>query len=78
MGCLCIPTQTMETHLEAQSQVRLVVQWSLLPNEVPENLISSRKIVFGKKKKTHSIPFCFYQNVLTNPEKKKKKEKKNT
>lgn len=57
VGCLCIPTQTMKTHLEAQSQVRLVVQWSLLPNEVPENLISSRKIVFGKKKKPTAFPF---------------------
>lgn len=40
VGCLCIATQTMKTHLEAQSQVRLDVQWGLSPNEAPKNLIS--------------------------------------
>lgn len=62
-----------ENPLEAQSQVRLVVQQGLLPNEAPENLISSRKIILE-----NSIPFCFYQNVLANPEKKQKKNKKKT
>lgn len=74
VGCLSIPTQTMKTHLEAQSQVRLVVQWSLLPNEVPENLISSRKRIFGKKKNPqHSL--LFLPKCVDQP---RKKEKKNT
>jgi len=47
-----------------------------LPSEAPENLISSRKKKFVKKK--NSIPFCFYQNVLTDPEKKKQKQKQKT
>ena len=48
-----------------------------MPDEAPENFISSReKKIFEKEKKKKSIPFCFYQNVLTDPEKRKAKKKK--